>query len=96
MPMSDIDLINLLDKKVKASIGLDAGALPASRRARHGRREFQSDRFVELFAEKFGKNGLAEFSRIMSIDEAHRLGAQVVADAFCKHAANALTNIEMK
>jgi hypothetical protein len=96
--MNDIDLINLLDKKVKASIGLslDAGALPASYRARLTRQHFQSNRFVELFAEKFGKDGLAEFSRIMSMDEVHRLDAHAVADQFCEDARNALSHIDVK
>jgi hypothetical protein len=94
--MNHLDVINRLDEKVKATLkALVVGAVPARYRARHGR-SLQDDHFVDIFAEKHGTAGLVEFSRIMTIDELRRLGADAVADEFCKDAGNALANIDVK
>jgi hypothetical protein len=87
-----------LSEKVTPALkeqGIHADALPPTYRL-HDRDQFPDERFVELLAEKRGSDERVAFSRIVEIEEVRRRGSDAVADDFCKRAANALANIEVK
>jgi hypothetical protein len=99
MLSNDVEVIRELSDKVKAALeplGIKAGVVIASHRARAGRpQEFQSDHFIDIHAEQCGPAERVEFSRIMEIEEVRRRTLQAVAEDFCKRATAALGDIDL-
>jgi hypothetical protein len=93
--MDDVKIINALIERLRSLE--DRGFTSKANYADRLRvEEFQTDRFVKLYAVKRGAEELVEFSRIVSFEKVRRVGVGAIADSFCSQAADALAKIDVE
>jgi hypothetical protein len=95
--MDDIEIINRLNERIRPALKKLRIDSVAAKPTDHiqATAAFNSEAFVKLRAEKRGPVEYVEFSRIVPLSKILTDWA-AIADDFCKRAANALENIDVK